>query len=264
VKTLPLAVLFIGLFSLSPAQNPYDGYMFWMPNGVLEPGRTDTWAPFDYKRTPAGEKFTVRPRKTRFDAPRQQLVMAQSGEWLVDDVRKPKTPPRILVNGRPIGPVGQVVFLPTDWSATPKPVTVEIKIPRNVERTPGFAFRFFANDDADKLGVELVGDIGRLSPSDKFLLYKQGLTLLFSGQTAAAAESFRKAASNLRNPEASRLCRRLARWAEAEGAFKRIRSGSSFYKLGQYAMVIGAYDLAVRSFKKATELMPKNPHAWHM
>lgn len=265
---MKLKALFVALsaaaFGLSPAENPHDGYMFWMPNGELVPGRPDTWKAFDYAKTDSGERFTIKPRRTRFDAPRQQIVIVQSGKWLVDDIGKPKTPPRISVDGKPLGPVGPVVFLPTDWSSNPKPVTVEVEIPKNVKRSPGFSYRFFATDDADKLGKPLAGDMGNLSPTDPLKSYKQGLVLLFSGQPQLAAEILRKSASNQAKPDVARLYRRLARWAEGETAYKRIKTGPGFYRLGQYAMVIGAYDLAEKSFKKATEIMPANADAWYM
>jgi len=238
--------------------------MHWMPNGELEPGNASTYKAFEYTKTADGEKFVIKPRRTRFDTPRQQLVIVQRGKWLVDDIGKPKIPPKITVNGKPLCPVGSVVFIPADWSANPKPVTVEVEIPKNVSRSPGFAYRFFATDDADKLGSELIGDMGNISPSDSLKGYKQGLVALFGGQTAYASNALRTAATKQKTAEGARLCRQLSRWADAEAAYSRIKTGSGFYGLGQYAMVIGAYDLAERSFKKATELLPADADAWYM
>ncbi len=235
-----------------------------MPNGELEPGNVATHKNFEYAKTPTGERFVIKPRRTRFDTPRQQLVIVQRGKWLVDDIGKPKTPPMISVNGKPLCPVGPVVFLPADWSENPKPVTVGIEIPKNVMRSPGFVYRVFATDDADKLGADLIGDMGNVSPSDSLKSYKQGLAALFGGQTPFASKAFAAAAAKQKRLDGARLCRQLARWADAETTYGKIRTGSGFYGLGQYAMVIGAYDLAERSFKKATELQPADPDAWYM
>lgn len=249
---------------ISSAENPHDGYMFWMPNGELSPGNSQTWKSFEYAKTASGEHFVLKPRRTRFDTPRQQLVIVQKGKWLVDDIGKPKIPPKISVNGQLLCPVGPVVFLPADWSANPKPMSIDIEIPSNVRRSPGFAYRIFATDDADKLGVGLLGDMGNVSPSDPVKLYKQGLVALFGKQYDWSGKAFRSAALNLKQPDAARLCRQLARWSDAESTYERIKTGPGYYDLGLYSMVVGAYDLAERSFKKATELMPKNPDAWYM
>ena len=130
-------------------------------------GNVATHKNFEYAKTPTGERFVIKPRRTRFDTPRQQLVIVQRGKWLVDDIGKPKTSADDLRE--------REASLPRRSSGvsacrlvrkSQNPVTVDIEIPKNVMRSPGFVYRVFATDDADKLGADLIGDMGNVSPSD--------------------------------------------------------------------------------------------------
>jgi hypothetical protein len=244
--------------------NPHDGYMFWMPNGELKPSDSSTWKAFDYTKTNTGERFTIKPRMTRFDAPRQQFVIVQVGKWLPNDIGKSKQPPTIRVDGTPIGAMGQVVFIPQELTVGKQKVTVEYAIPGNFGRQKEFTYRIYATDDADKLGMKLDGDAGNTGPSDPAMKYKKTLVAFWGNQYAWARDSWRSLAAKEKNPDAARLYRRLARWAEGEISFDRIKTGESFYNLGLYAMVNGFWDLAEKSLKRATDLMPKNPDAWYL
>jgi len=254
-----LILMLTALLSSAAAaeQNPHDGYVFWLPCGELRIGDPSSEKEFNYARTKDGERFMIRPRRTRFDVPAGQIVIIKSGSA--------REGPKYTVDGRYVPDLlVSVTFLPREMTQGKNEVRVDVDRPAK----RGDRYLFYYTDDADKLGRPvnvryLV--FGEHEPRPEHLVrYGTGLIAFWNGEYRAAKADFLAAAERADTPEAARLLLRLTRWADAELRFRKIRSGPGFYKLGLYSMTNGFWDLAADCFKKATELMPKNPDAWYM
>jgi hypothetical protein len=241
--------LVLGL-SLLPvfADNPHDGYVFWLPSGKLVLGDAQSENTFAYQKTPEGVSFVVRPRHTRFGVPAGQIVLVRQGGTVGQSLE-------CRVDGTSIGPLGEVTFLPLRLTEGKEQVNVELR-----PSLPGNLLVYYT-DDADKLGITIEGDLTALPTPGS---YRDGLLLLWAGEYAKAKDRLLGGVTKDKTPQAARLLRRLARWADASAQFHRIRSGEGYYKLGMYSMTNGFWDLAVSCFSKATQLTPKDPDAWFM
>jgi len=238
-------------------QNPYDGYAFWLPAGELKVGNAQSEKEFGFSRAGTAVSFVIHPRRTRFDVPKGQMVVVIPGPAGRD---KPPAVMRFRSGDSVSGYLAGVTFLPREPFADKH--DIPITLPAGLRN--GSMLRFYWTDDSDKLGVDLAQAVDRSTshaPPDQYLL---AVTGLFTGQTAASKAGFLKLAQRFSSPEARRLCRRMARWCDAEMEFKKIHTGPGFYNLGLYCMVNGLWELAESSFRKATQLMPKDGDAAYM
>ena len=249
MKFAAIAAILAVIFTALPliAQNPHDGYMFWMPSGELKVGApaddpsNPTQKSFDYKSTASSETFTIHPRSTRFGVPNGQLVIIRPGA---------KDTPAFTIDSKPAGKLGVVTFLPVDVTKGKDKVTIE------VQSAPKQGSRYL---------VYYTDDIFKLSKSEfDGQSYQNGLKAFWNGDFGKAKTSFLSAAKSASTPEAARLLRRLARWADANTQLPKIKTGEAAYKLGLYCMVNGFWDTAAASFKKAADMMPSDPDSWYM
>lgn len=237
------------------AQNPHDGYAFWLPCGELRVGDAASEKEFRYvsgsSAVPASgvTTFTVRPRQTRFDIPMGQIVLVRPG--------KVTGAYDLSVEGVALGKLGAVTFVPATFTKGKREVKVEVRgtLPR------GTRIKVYYTDDADKLGVELVGDLSKLPTPGS---YRDGVLRFWEGAYPAARARLLGGVTPDKTPAAASLLRRLARWAAAYEQFAKIKTGRGYYDLGLFCMYGGYWDLAVDSFRRATELMPRDPDAWFM
>ncbi len=238
---LMIVGLLVALFALravpAVAENPHDGYVFWLPCGELTIGDAASEKEFNYSKTTDGATFTVKLRRTRFDVPAGQVVVIAEKDVSLGV---------LSVDGKTVGKSGMVTFIPRDSTDKKNEINVA------VAGTPTGKLKFYYTDDFDKLDA---------STKD---VYQQGISAFWTGDFAKAKSLFTKGAGASTSAESSRLFRRLARWADAEITYQKIKTGDGFYSLGLYSMVGGYWDLAYNSFKRATELMPNNPDAWYM
>jgi hypothetical protein len=224
------------------AQNPHDGYAFWLPSGVVQPAQAPGQA--------TGHSFAVELRRTRFGTPRGQLVIVPA--------REPAGAPEVTVDGQPAGRLGWTTFVPADLTSSKTSVQVSIAGPP----ARGQTYRLYWTDDAFWLGRAIEGS-GAEGPGFRSSRYDRGLAALFQGDFAAARRAFLAGAES-GGERSRRLHRRLARWCDAEMAFARLETASGFYGLGLFAMLNGFWKLAERSFERATQLRPDDPDAWFM
>ncbi len=245
MKRLVIVTALAVAAAFAVAENPHDGYVFWLPAGELKVGDAQSEKEFKYVRTDQGATFVVRPRRTRFDVPRGQLVIVDPAST---------KPASASAGGATLSwaRVNPLPMLPATGDAS-LTVTLEAAMPK------GRRLLVFYTDDGDKLGDNLMKPataVGRR--------YMAAQSLFWGGKTAQARKGFVSLVSQAPNADAARLCRRMVRWCDAEAAFGKAKTGPAFYNLGLYAMVNGYWQLAERSFGKATALMPKNPDAWYM
>jgi hypothetical protein len=228
------------------AQNPHDGYAFWLPSGELKIGDAASEKEFNYSSTATSQTFTVKPRSTRMGVPAGQIVIIWQGFKL--------PVPAVSVDGKGIGNLFSVTFIPVDATKDKAEIKIEIK----AAPTPGTRYLFYYTDDSFKLSqFEFEG-------GDKESYYHSGIVSFWQGNYKQAKSTFLTGEARVETPEAKRLMRRLARWADAEAKFKKLKSGPAYYKMGLYCLTNGFWDLAADSFQKATELMPKDADAWYM
>jgi hypothetical protein len=250
-----LAVALVGRATAD--QCPYDGYAFWLPCGELKVGDAQSEKDFQFKRSGAAVSFVIHPRRTRFDVPKGQMVVVVPGA--VESEKAPGAP-RFRAGDTVRGRLECVTFLPREPFAGVH--DIPMTVPAGLKN--GSVLRFYWTDDSDKLGTDLSEAVLRSTshaPSDRYLL---SVADLIAGKFETARAGFLKLAAGLPTPEARRLCRRMARWCDAEIQFKKIRSGPGFYNLGLYCMVGGLWELAEDSFRKATQLMPQDGDAAYM
>jgi tetratricopeptide (TPR) repeat protein len=249
-------------------QNPHDGYVFWLPCGELKIGDAKSEKEFKLTRDGQAVSFVAHPRRTRFDVPKGQMVVVMP--QTIPANKGLKTWPTYLSEGKSKQLI-PVNYLPHELTAGKNdiPITVSTGLKN------GMVLRFYWTDDSDKLGADLSKALfapDADSPSDRYLA---ALVLLVDGKPEHARSGFLDLAAGkpgagraVTDPQpttqAQRLCRRMARWCDAEIQFKKIQTGQGFYDLGLYSMVNGFWDLAEKSFRQATVKMPKNPDAWYM
>jgi tetratricopeptide (TPR) repeat protein len=233
------------------AQNPHDGYFFWLPAGELKIGDGASEKALNYSSTASSETFTLTPRSMRFGPAAGQFVIIRPGA---------KDKPDFTVDGKPGGTLGVVTFIPLDLTKGKEKVVVEVK----AAPAKGGRYLIYYTDDADKLGTPVEGDLSVIKWTGKPASYPGGLVAFWKGDYKKAKSEFLAGVKAAPNPESARLMRRLARWADAYMKFPTVKSGPGFYNLGLYCMTNGFWDLAADCFKKATELMPTNPDAWYM
>ncbi len=244
------------------ADNPHDGYMQWMPCGVLVEHDAASARAFHYQADGRSDAFTVHPRRTRFDVPRGQIV-------LVTTSIKPGTR-EAKVEGQSIGKLGLVTFLPVALTQGKADVRVEIAGSQTKAGQPSapFKVRVYYTNDAWRLGRTLDGNLADIhaEPGDAVsLLYRDGVIRFFEGQLAKARGCFRVGEGEAsQKAEVARLFARFDRWVGATSEAQRVRTGPGCYRLGLYCMVNGFWELAAESFRRAAALMPRNPDAWYM
>lgn len=223
--------------SIATAQNPHDGYAFWLPNGVV-------------RASGSRQAFDVALRRTRFDTPRGQLVIIPQASV--------SGAPEVRVDGQAAGRLGSNLFVPRALTQGKRRVKVEIDGPAPT----GQEFRLYFTDDSWWLGREVQGS-GLEGPDFRTSPYDHGLNDLLRGDFAGAKRWFVIGAGS-GSENARRLHRRFARWCDAGAAFSRIKTADGFYGLGLYCMTNGLWELAEKSFAKATTLSERNADAWYM
>jgi hypothetical protein len=248
------------------AQNPHDGYIFWLPSGELKIGDAASEKEFNYSATATSHSFTVKPRSTRMGIPSGQIVIVRDSTTIVGALYAfDAFNPLLTVDGKSAGNLCQVTFLPRSLTDGKNEMKLEFKPPAG-QVVSGYLVYY--TDDAAKLGFPVDANFNqRVDPqSDQggFKEYRNGVLAFWQGGHKDAKRIFLEGADKATTPDAQRLFRRLARWADAEMQFKKIKSGPGFYKMGLYSMTNGFWDLAADCFKKATEKMPSNPDAWYM
>lgn len=269
------------------AENPHDGYAFWLPNGELRYGVGGTES--DFKRTcdletaplsttkkwPNGasenrmvrqisgtESFTVALRRTRFETPRGNLVVVSIHPYA-------PYPAALAVDGQPVpagawGPArsaktgawaARLYVIPRELTAGKREVTVQVK-PTGLYHSAGY--RFYFTDDADLFPSFDKGDL-----TDS---YGQGVSAFFDRDFGRAEKAFKAAEKTADTPLSARQCRRFLRWINAERKSQGISKADAkaWYNLGLYSMVNGFWELAEKSFRHSTEADPSNPDAWYM
>jgi hypothetical protein len=82
------------------AQNPHDGYIFWLPSWELKVGDAASEKEFNYSATATAETFTIQPRVTRMGVAAGQLVIVRPGGG--------KDAPEFTVEGKDSGSVGRM------------------------------------------------------------------------------------------------------------------------------------------------------------
>jgi hypothetical protein len=265
-KLLMLGLLLaIFAFRVVPAmaeENPHDGYMFWMPAGELKLADPASLKEFNY--TVPNASFVVQMRQTRFDIPPAQLVIIRDASILKRGADFGNIDPKYTVDGQPAGTLGKVTFVPRKFTDGKRQVKISVE---NAPLLVVERYKFYCTDDADKLGVQIEGNLaeGVMPPSygELGIAYMHLLDPVNPSYTMAKPV-FEKLAKSAVAPEAARLLRRLVRWCDAGIQFSKINSGQGYYDLGLYCMVNGFWNLAYDCFEEATQLMPKNPDAWYM
>lgn len=257
MKRLPVVLLALAGAILASAQNPHDGYAFWLPCGELKVGDAASEKAMGVQREGASLHLTLKPRRTRFDVPAGQFVVAMPTSWPGN--RGMKRWPQFKLQGGASGSLVPVTYLP-------KSATKDGAVAFQITPIPnaGTTLRFYWTDDSDHIGADLSQAFwgpGASGDDDAFLAATIDLT---EGRRDQAKRRYLNLSTKFKGSEAQRLCRRMARWCDAESALARIKTGQGFYNLGLYCMVNGFWDAAAASLKRATDLMPKNPDAWSL
>ena len=270
------AFLILALLVALPAmaQSGHDGQAFWLPLGQLKVGDAASEKDFTYSSTgkslawttpkpkegteggDAVVSFVIGPGSMRMHMPAGQFVLVRLGSL--------KESPEFAVNGEPAGRVGQVTFIPGGLKEGQREVKIEIRGTSSSSQAKDYLIYY--TDDADKLGTKLAGDLAAQAKSAGRPLsaYQAGMSALWSGNYKGAKSSLQSGAKAAATAQSARLFRRLGRWSDANIQFGKLKTGQGFYDLGLYSMTNGFWELAADCFRKATELMPKNPDAWYM